>query len=149
MRCVLALLLSAAIAAQPLAAADTHARIKDITTVDGDRINQLTGMGLVTGLAGTGGKTPTTRLFAANMLQRFGQRIDPVLALNLRNDAKDRTDNLSVVTVIADLPSGKRKGEVLDVVVSAFDDAKSLQGGTLIFTPLWPLTAVYQWRPDR
>jgi flagellar P-ring protein precursor FlgI len=93
-------------------------------------------MGLVTGLAGTGGKSPTTRLFALNLLQKFGQRYDPLLRANLRNDAKDRTDNLSAVTVLADLPPGKRKGEQIDVIVSAFDDAKSLQGGTLIYTPL-------------
>jgi len=135
-RPMLVVLLSFALSQSPAAAEGTLVRIKDITTVEGERINQLTGMGLVTGLAGTGGKAPTTRLFALNLLQRYGQRYDPLLRANLRNDAKDRTDNLSVVTVLADLPPGKRKGEYIDVLVSAFDDAKSLQGGTLVLTPL-------------
>jgi flagellar P-ring protein precursor FlgI len=129
-------LVSFSLLLSPVAADGTVVRIKDITTVEGERINQLTGMGLVTGLAGTGGRTPATRLFALNLLQKFGQRFDPILVAGLRNDAKDRTDNLSVVTVLADLPPGRRKGEQIDVIVSAFDDAKSLQGGTLIFTPL-------------
>lgn len=118
-------------------AAGTEVRIKDITDVEGDRINQLTGMGLVTGLNGTGGKSPVTRQFALNLLQRFGQRYDPVLRANLRSDAKDRTDNLSVVTVTANLPPGRLPGDTIDVIVSSFDDAKSLLGGTLIMTPLF------------
>ncbi len=122
---------------QGAAAAGTQVRIKDITSVEGDRVNQLTGMGLVTGLNGTGGRSPVTRQFALNLLQRFGQRFDPTLRANLRNDAKDRTDNLSVVTVTADLPPGRLPGDTIDVVVSSFDDAKSLLGGTLILTPLF------------
>jgi flagellar P-ring protein precursor FlgI len=118
-------------------AAGTEVRIKDITEVEGDRINQLTGMGLVTGLNGTGGRSPVTRQFALNLLQRFGQRFDPLLRTNLRNDAKDRTDNLSVVTVTADLPPGRLPGDTIDVIVSSFDDAESLLGGTLIMTPLF------------
>jgi flagellar P-ring protein precursor FlgI len=117
--------------------AGTEVRIKDITEVEGDRINQLTGMGLVTGLNGTGGRSPVTRQFALNLLQRFGQRFDPLLRTNLRNDAKDRTDNLSVVTVTADLPPGRLPGDTIDVIVSSFDDAESLLGGTLIMTPLF------------
>lgn len=125
---------AAGAASEPIG--DAHVRIKDITSIEGERINQLTGMGLVAGLQGTGGRTPTTREFAHNMLQKYGQRFTNALALTYRNDSKDRTDNLSVVTVIADLPPDKRKGEQIDVIVSAFDDAKSLQGGVLIFTPL-------------
>ncbi|MBL8848989.1 MAG: flagellar basal body P-ring protein FlgI, partial [Planctomycetaceae bacterium] len=135
-RSLLAVLLVAA-SASPLAVADgTITRIKDITTVEGDRINQLSGMGLVVGLAGTGGKTPTTRLFALNMLQRYGQRFDPALRAALRNDAKDRTDNMSAVMVLAELPADGTLGQKIDVTVSAVDDAKSLLGGVLVFTPL-------------
>lgn len=112
-------------------------RVKDITEVEGARINQLTGLGLVTGLNGTGGRSPITRQLALNMVQRFGVRADPLQRANLRNDAKDRTDNLSVVTVTAELPPFARKGARIDVLVSAFDDAKSLQGGQLILTPLF------------
>lgn len=126
----------AAAGTAPAPIGDAHVRINDITSIEGDRINQLTGMGLVAGLQGTGGRTPMTRQFAHNMFQRYGQRFTNALELTYRNDSKDKTDNLSVVTVIADLPPDKRKGEQIDVIVSAFDDAKSLQGGVLIFTPL-------------
>ncbi|MEW4526343.1 flagellar basal body P-ring protein FlgI [Maioricimonas sp. JC845] len=112
-------------------------RIKDITEVEGVRTNQLVGMGLVTGLNGSGGKSPVTRRFAMNLLQRFGMRADPELRQLLQTDTSQKTDNLSVVTVTAELPSFAREGSRLDVMVSAFDDAKSLQGGQLIMTPLF------------
>ena len=125
-------LLSAVIA--PRAGADV--RIKDITTIQGDRVNKLVGMGLVTGLDGTGGKSPITRQFAQNMLQRFGIRADPRLRAIIRTDTQEKTDNLSVVTVTAELPPFAKRGSRIDVTVSAFDDADSLQGGTLIMTPM-------------
>lgn len=112
-------------------------RISDVTTVSGVRKNQLVGMGLVTGLNGTGGKSPVTRRFALNMLQRFGVRSDPELRARIENDAAQRTDNLSVVTVTAELDSLAKSGSRIDVLVSAFDDAQSLQGGTLVMTPLF------------
>lgn len=111
-------------------------RIKDITDVAGVRPNFLTGMGLVVGLNGSGSKSSTTRRFAIAMLQRFGQRIDPNLRAMIDTLSTQKTDNLSVVTVTAELPPFARAGTRIDVVVSTFDDAKSLQGGTLIFTPL-------------
>ncbi len=111
-------------------------RIKDITNVGGVRQNQLTGMGLVVGLNGTGGTTPITRRFAINMLQRFGQRSDPTLRALLETNTQQKTDNISVVVVTAELPAFAREGSRIDVFVSAFDDAESLQGGTLIMTPL-------------
>ncbi len=112
-------------------------RIKDISTIEGRRINQLTGVGLVTGLKGTGGQTPATREFALNLLQRIGLRTDPQLQANIRNDSKVRTNNLSVVTVTAELPTEKRPGSKIDVTVAALDDATSLQGGILQLTPLF------------
>lgn len=112
-------------------------RIRDLTTVSGVRKNQLVGMGLVTGLNGTGGKSPVTRRFALNMLQRFGVRSDPELRARIDNDTTQKTDNISVVTVTADLDSFSREGSRIDVLVSAFDDAESLQGGQLIMTPLF------------
>lgn len=111
-------------------------RIKDITRVDGVRANQIMGVGLVTGLPGTGSKSPITRKFALNFLQRFGMRIDPLVQANLENDTRQKTNNLSVVTVTADLPAYARNGSTLDVLVSTFDDATSLQGGVLLMTPL-------------
>lgn len=112
-------------------------RIKDVTTVGGVRINQLTGLGLVTGLNGTGGTSPVTRQFAANLTQRFGLRLGPMQRLAVEADTKLRTDNLSVVTVTANMPVFSRNGSQMDVIVSTFDDAESLQGGTLMVTLLY------------
>ncbi len=112
-------------------------RIKAITTVDGVRINQLTGMGLVTGLNGTGGNSPITRQFAQNLIQNFGLRASPAQRLLAPNDTRQKTDNLSVVTVTAELPIFSREGSQIDLTVSTFDDADSLQGGTLMTTPLF------------
>lgn len=118
------------------AIAAAQIRIKDITTVRGVRDNQLTGVGLVTGLNGTGGKNPETRQMALNLLQRFGLRADPLVRAQLRNDARFKTENMSVVMVTADLPAFARKGSRLDVTISAMDDASNLQGGILVMTPL-------------
>ncbi len=113
-------------------------RIKDITYIEGQRVNRFTGMGLVSGLNGTGGKNPATRQFALNMLERFDQRADPNLRARIRTDALDKTDNLAVVTVTAEVAiSDHRIGNRVDVIVSTFDDASSLQGGILIATPLY------------
>ncbi|TWT43016.1 Flagellar P-ring protein precursor [Thalassoglobus neptunius] len=115
----------------------SEVRIQDITTIQGVQRNQLVGMGLVTGLDGTGGRSPVTRRFALNMLQRFGVRSDPSLRSIIERDTAQRTDNISVVTVTADLSSLDKQGSQIDVLVSAFDDAESLQGGQLIMTPLF------------
>ncbi|MGE0377908.1 MAG: flagellar basal body P-ring protein FlgI, partial [Planctomycetaceae bacterium] len=105
-------------------------------TVSGVRENQLTGVGLVTGLNGTGGKNPETRQMALNLLQRFGLRADPLVRAQLRNDTRFKTENMAVVMVTADLPAFARKGSRLDVTVSTMDDASNLQGGILVMTPL-------------
>ena len=70
------------------------------------------------------------------MLQKFGLRADPLQRSLVRADAREKTDNLSVVTVIAQMPVNAQKGTSLDVMVAAFDDATSLQGGILMPTPL-------------
>ncbi|MCA9056122.1 MAG: flagellar basal body P-ring protein FlgI [Planctomycetaceae bacterium] len=114
----------------------SEVRIKDITDVGGVRANQLTGMGLVVGLNGTGGKTAATRRFAVNLLQRFGQRTDPTVRALLETNTQMKTNSMSVVVVTAELPAFARIGSRIDVVVSTFDDASSLQGGVLILTPL-------------
>ncbi|WP_437227758.1 flagellar basal body P-ring protein FlgI [Planctomicrobium sp. SH661] len=112
-------------------------RIKDITDVEGVRINQIVGMGLVTGLSGTGSKSPVTRQYAINFMQRFGMRVEPTIRMQLQTDTTQKTNNLSVVTVTANLPAFARRGSRLDVMVSTFDDATSLEGGQLIMTPLF------------
>jgi flagellar P-ring protein FlgI len=116
--------------------ANAQVRIKDITSVEGVRTNQLTGLGLVSGLAGTGGRSPITRQLALNFQQRYGLRADSLQRLNAANDTKQKTDNLSVVAVTAQLPVFAKEGSTIDVTVSAWDDAKSLLGGTLMLTPL-------------
>jgi len=103
------------------------ARVKDITRIDGVRSNQLYGVGLVVGLAGTGGGSDFTAEMARNMLKR----------MNVGRGLSDLdADNLSAVIVTADLPAFARKGSRIDITVSALDEAKSLRGGTLLLTPL-------------
>jgi len=104
------------------------ARIKDIAVVSGARDNQLVGYGLVVGLAGDGDKNPIqTVQTLANILQRYGLTV-PVATLSAKN--------VAVVMVTADIPAFKKPGTKLDVTVSSMGDAKSIQGGVLIQTPL-------------
>jgi flagellar P-ring protein FlgI len=110
-------------------------RIKDITTIRGEHPNTISGFGLVTGLAGTGGSTPTTKQFAYLLQQKFGNRTDPVLRENIQR-SQEKTNNMSVVRVNIVLPPHAKPGQKLDVIVSAFDDAKSLHGGMLEKTVL-------------
>ncbi len=113
-------------------------RIKDLTRIQGRRTNKLTGMGLVSGLNGTGSKNPVTREFALNMLERFDLRSDPLSRAEIRRRGLDKTDNLSVVTVTAEVDvTLHRQGNPIDVTISTFDDATSLQGGVLMLTPLF------------
>ncbi len=102
-------------------------RIKDIARFEGIRDNQLTGLGLVIGLDGTGDGRGAGVRMVANMLTRFGITIDP-------QDLRSR--NIAAVMVTATLPPFSRVGDRLDVTVSSIGDAKSLQGGFLLQTPL-------------
>ena len=112
--------------AGPLSAAS---RIKDVAAFEGVRDNQLFGYGVVTGLNGTGDGTQTyfSTQSLANMLERGGITIDP---------GRMRTKNIAAVMVTATLPPFSRQGSRIDVTVSSLGDAKSLQGGTLVMTPL-------------
>ncbi len=105
-------------------------RIKDLVDIEGIRENQLVGYGLVVGLNGTGDKlnnSPFTRQSLEAMLERLG--------VNTR-DSNLRTKNVAAVMVTANLPPFSTQGTRIDVTVSALGDAKSLQGGTLLVTPL-------------
>lgn len=102
-------------------------RIKDITDVKGVRGNPLQGFGLVVGLNGTGDGSPVSQRMLANLLRRSGIVLPP-------NDAQSK--NVAFVTVTADLPPFGRAGSTIDVTVSATGSATSLQGGTLLVTPL-------------
>lgn len=102
-------------------------RIKDIVEIEGARGNQLTGVGLVTGLAGTGDKSSMAVQMMRNMMRNFGVTLDEKAA---------RTKNVAVVSLTATLPPYSRPGQAIDVSVNAMGDAKSLQGGTLMQSPL-------------
>ncbi|HEX7005738.1 MAG TPA: flagellar basal body P-ring protein FlgI [Alphaproteobacteria bacterium] len=119
-----------AIAAAPVAYAES--RIKDIAEFEGVRENLLVGYGLVVGLNGTGDsldKSPFTQQSLIGMLERLG--------VNTRDNlSKLDTDNVAAVMVTATLKPFARQGTRLDVTVNALGDATSLQGGTLLVTPL-------------
>ena len=125
-------LFSAAFLAAALAAGPSFAksRIKDIVEFEGVRDNMLVGYGLVVGLNGTGDSlrnAPFTRQSLEAMLERLG--------VNTR-DANLNTKNVAAVMVTAKLPAFVAAGSPIDASVSAMGDAKSLQGGTLLVTPL-------------
>ena len=110
--------------------AETASRIKDLADVEGSRENQLIGYGLVVGLNGTGdtlNNIPFTKQSLTAMLERLG--------VNIRG-AQLRTGNVAAVMVTGNLQAFATQGTRTDVVVSALGDAKSLQGGTLLVTPL-------------
>src|ERR1700709_2130969 len=105
-------------------------RIKDVANIEGVRQNQLIGYGLVVGLNGTGdtlNNIPFTKQSLQAMLERMG--------VNIRG-ATIRTGNVAAVMVTGNLPAFGTQGTRMDVTVSALGDAKNLQGGTLLVTPL-------------
>jgi flagellar P-ring protein precursor FlgI len=118
----------------PLAASADGVRIKDITSVEGARGNQLYGLGLVVGLDGTGGKSLFTQQSAVDMLQRLN--VSSKIIAEFKTDNVFKSDNISAVMVTAEIAPFSRRGSRLDVTVSALDDADSLQGGTLLLSPL-------------
>lgn len=110
--------------------AQAASRIKDLANIEGIRDNQLVGYGIVVGLNGTGdslNNSPFTRQSLVAMLERLG--------VNTRG-ANLRTANVAAVMVTGNLPAFSTQGTRMDVTVSALGDAKSLQGGTLLVTPL-------------
>jgi flagellar P-ring protein precursor FlgI len=110
--------------------AGATSRIKDLANIEGVRQNQLIGYGLVVGLNGTGdtlNNIPFTRQSLQAMLERLG--------VNIRGQTL-RTGNVAAVMVTANLPAFATQGTRIDVTVSSLGDAKSLQGGMLLVTPL-------------
>lgn len=103
-------------------------RVKDLTQVEGARDNQLSGYGLVVGLAGTGdSKITETLQTIANMLQRHG--------VNVPTD-QIKSGNVAAVMITADIGPFARPGTRIDVTVSSIGDSKTIQGGILLQTPL-------------
>jgi flagellar P-ring protein precursor FlgI len=124
--------ISAAVLALTLSGIGAHAtsRIKDLANIEGVRQNQLIGYGLVVGLNGSGdtlNNIPFTKQSLQAMLERMG--------VNIRG-ATIRTGNVAAVMVTGNLPPFGTQGTRMDVTVSALGDAKNLQGGTLLVTPL-------------
>lgn len=126
MKGLLVALVLSLVSGQALAAV----RIKDISTLQGVRDNQLIGYGLVVGLQGAGDtlrNAPFTEQAMQSMLDRLG--------INVRN-TRLQTRNVAAVIVTADLPPAAGVGSRIDVTVSSLGDATSLMGGTLVLTTL-------------
>ncbi|MEO0056039.1 MAG: flagellar biosynthesis protein FlgA [Verrucomicrobiota bacterium] len=104
------------------------ARVKDLVRVEGERDNQLVGYGLVVGLAGDGDSNALATLQSiANILERNGVKVDPALI---------KSKNAAAVMITADIGAFLPPGTRIDVTVAALGDAKSLQGGVLLQSPL-------------
>ena len=126
MKKIPAILLIWLLLATPVTALQT--RIKDVVTVDGIHEAKLFGMGLVTGLNNTGDKqSEVTLRFIENMIESMG--------ISIQLDRLD-TKNVAVVTVTAVLPPFAKVGSEVDVQIDSLQTATSLQGGTLLPTPL-------------
>src|SRR5580692_11501884 len=119
-----------ALASDPPSAPSREARIKDISSIEGIRDNQLVGYGIVVGLQGTGDSQQTTfpvQTLTSTLL-RMGVSV-PAAAI--------RVQNLAAVFISATLPPFARPGTKLDITVSSAGDARSLEGGLLLMTPLY------------
>lgn len=124
--------LAAALLITPLLApqAEAQSRIRDVVEVEGVRQNDLVGYGIVVGLNGTGDtvrNSPFTEDSLTHMLERLG--------VNVQGE-QIKPKNVAAVLVTASLPAFARNGSSIDVNVSSIGDAASLEGGTLILTPL-------------
>ena len=103
-------------------------RLKDLTSIEGARDNQLTAYGLVVGLAGSGDGTLTETLQSiANMLKRYGVNV-PATSL--------KSGNVAAVMITANIGAFAKAGSRIDVTISSIGDAKTLQGGVLVQTPM-------------
>lgn len=123
------LLVASGVAASPAAAADSATRLKDVASIQGVGSVQLIGYGLVVGLNKTGDKRQTifSAQTLASMLERFGVSVP---------GEQIKIENVAAVLVTAELPAYTRPGARIDVTASSVGDARSLQGGTLLATPL-------------
>lgn len=109
--------------------ADPTTRLKDVAGLQGAGSVPLIGYGLVVGLNKTGDRRQTifSTQTLANMLERFGLSV---------NAGEVKVENIAAVLVTADLPTYARAGARVDITASSVGDARSLQGGTLLATPL-------------
>lgn len=107
---------------------DSTVRVKDVAQVRNARTNQLTGLGIILGLQGTGDSKATifTNKAFVNMLERLG----------LPNMGNVTVKNVAAVMVTANLPPFVKPGQTIDVNVASMGDAKSIENGVLVRTPL-------------
>ncbi len=125
-------------AAVPAGAEDAGrlARIKDVATIEGIRDNQLVGYGLVVGLRGTGDSSQT--VFPAQTLISTLERMGITVPQTGANSASNmQVKNMAAVFVVATLPPFSTPGYKVDITVSSAGDARSLEGGILLMTPLY------------
>ena len=130
MRRALTIIAALSLAVTPVAPAAAYSRIKDIADVEGVRENMLVGYGLIVGLNGTGDSlrtAPGTQQSLQAMLERLGVNT---------HGQNIQSGSVAAVIVTANLPPFATQGTRIDVTVSALGDAKNLQGGTLLVTPL-------------
>ncbi len=112
------------------------ARVKDVATIEGIRDNQLVGYGLVVGLRGTGDSSQT--VFPAQTLISALERMGVTVPQTGSNSASNmQVKNMAAVFVVATLPPFARPGYRIDITVSSAGDARSLEGGILLMTPLY------------
>ncbi|HWG19009.1 MAG TPA: flagellar basal body P-ring protein FlgI [Terracidiphilus sp.] len=116
--------------------APQKARVKDVATIEGIRDNQLVGYGLVVGLRGTGDSSQT--VFPAQTLVSALERMGITVPQTGSNSASNmQVKNMAAVFVVATLPPFSRPGYKMDITVSSAGDARSLEGGILLMTPLY------------
>lgn len=133
---IFAVLLSAAVVAARAEAPGMLARVKDVATIEGIRDNQLVGYGLIVGLRGTGDSSQT--VFPAQTLLSALERMGITVPQTGSNSASNmQVKNMAAVFVVATLPPFSRPGYRIDVTVSSAGDARSLEGGVLLMTPLY------------
>jgi flagellar P-ring protein FlgI len=112
------------------------ARVKDVATIEGIRDNQLVGYGLVVGLHGTGDSSQT--VFPAQTLISMLQRLGVTVPQTGSNSASNmQVKNMAGVFLVATLPPFSQPGDRIDVTASSAGDARSLEGGILLMTPLY------------
>jgi len=112
------------------------ARVKDVATIEGIRDNQLVGYGLVVGLRGTGDSSQT--VFPAQTLVSALERMGITVPQTGSNSASNmQVKNMAAVFVVATLPPFSRPGYRIDITASSAGDARSLEGGILLMTPLY------------
>lgn len=113
-----------------------RSRVKDLATIEGIRDNQLVGYGIVVGLRGTGDSSQTVfpTLTLVSALQRMGITVPQTGTKSVTNM---QIKNMAGVFVVATLPPFSRPGSKMDITVSSAGDARSLEGGVLLMTPLY------------